>query len=57
MAEDGGEDDPDRATGVLTDQERFLPIANVARIMKRGIPTAQVTPLLTALKCHFDSSV
>ena len=28
--------------GELREQDRFLPIANVARIMKRGIPTEQV---------------
>ena len=29
--------------GELREQDRFLPIANVARIMKRGIPTEQVS--------------
>ena len=32
--------------GELREQDRFLPIANVARIMKRGIPTEQVSNLL-----------
>ena len=39
------EDDDDNEevdTGELRDQDRFLPIANVARIMKKAIPS-QVT--------------
>ena len=32
--------------GELREQDRFLPIANVARIMKRGIPTEQVQDII-----------
>ena len=35
--EDDGNDDLD--TGELREQDRFLPIANVARIMKKAIPS------------------
>jgi len=35
--EDRDDDDVDR-TGVLREQDRFLPIANVARLMKKSIP-------------------
>ena len=37
-------------TGELRDQDRFLPIANVARIMKKAIPT-QVSKNKNASKC------
>ena len=36
--------------GELREQDRFLPIANVARIMKRGIPTEQVCTVKTGYK-------
>merc|ERR1712168_1019365 len=32
------DDDKDELPHVLREQDRFLPIANVARIMKKGIP-------------------
>jgi histone H3/H4 len=35
---DGDEDDDGDRTGVLREQDRFLPIANVARLMKKSIP-------------------
>ena len=40
---DSSYDDPDhhdlpRYTGPLREQDRFLPIANVAKIMKKGVP-------------------
>ena len=39
----GSQDDDDEIneidTGELRDQDRFLPIANVARIMKKAIPS------------------
>ena len=37
--EDGnGHQDLPRYTGPLREQDRFLPIANVAKIMKKGVP-------------------
>merc|ERR1712168_1259317 len=37
--DDGDDGNEDVDTGELRDQDRFLPIANVARIMKKAIPT------------------
>merc|ERR1712025_1551105 len=37
--DDGDDGNEDIDTGELRDQDRFLPIANVARIMKKAIPT------------------
>ncbi|XP_065569051.1 uncharacterized protein LOC136032683 isoform X2 [Artemia franciscana] len=43
LSADGGDnsedDSRDRLAATLREQDRFLPIANVARIMKRSIPT------------------
>ncbi|OXA50393.1 nuclear transcription factor Y subunit B-1 isoform X2 [Folsomia candida] len=36
--EDSRDGDDERHTGMLREQDRFLPIANVARLMKRSIP-------------------
>lgn len=42
----------DRSSCMLREQDRFLPIANVARIMKKTIPrTGKVPP---SLKLHFS---
>ncbi|ODN05577.1 Nuclear transcription factor Y subunit beta [Orchesella cincta] len=36
--EDSRDGDDDKPTGLLREQDRFLPIANVARLMKKSIP-------------------
>jgi len=36
--DDSRDDDDEKPGGVLREQDRFLPIANVARLMKRSIP-------------------
>ena len=37
-AEDSGDGSDRSSSGYLREQDRFLPIANVARIMKKTIP-------------------
>jgi len=39
LDDDGDDGNDDIDTGELRDQDRFLPIANVARIMKKAIPS------------------
>lgn len=35
---DSRDGDEEKPTGMLREQDRFLPIANVARLMKKAIP-------------------
>lgn len=35
---DSRDGDDEKPTGLLREQDRFLPIANVARLMKKSIP-------------------
>lgn len=35
----GGEQSPRGSSSVAREQDRFLPIANISRIMKKGLPS------------------
>ena len=47
----GGEEASGGDTGELREQDRFLPIANVARIMKKSIPSSQGKIAKDAREC------
>lgn len=52
--DDSGGEGSDRSNPLLREQDRFLPIANVARIMKKTIPrTGKVNCHPTAIILHY----
>ena len=50
--DDSGGEGSDRSNPMLREQDRFLPIANVARIMKKTIPTTGKVCLYLATMCY-----
>ena len=51
--DDGDDGDDGIDTGELREQDRFLPIANVARIMKKAIPSQVQIFFLTNIFLSF----